>query len=87
MDVAADVRVVGVQLEIGTIGEPIGIVKSRGSAPLPEHDFPQSRMEIGIDGIENGLCEGVGAFQMVIMQIGVFVINNLPDRLDEIRGF
>ena len=83
MDVVADVGIVGVQSAVRAVAEPVGVVVIAGLV-LPEDDFPQGRMEIGVDGIEDGLSRGVRGRQTFVMRILIFMKNVLCDRPEEI---
>src|SRR5215467_14700053 len=86
VDVVADIGIVGIQSAVGAVAKPIRIVKISGLV-LAEDDFPQSGMEVGIDGVQDWLLRCVGGRKALVMGVLVLMENDMGDRSKEIRCF
>src|SRR5436309_6924861 len=86
MDIIADVGIISIEGAVGrSVGKPVGVVIVSGLV-LSKLDLPESGMEIGVNGIERRLGGRIGAGEALVMKVLVFVIDDLGDRLEEIRS-
>ena len=84
MHVVADVGAIGVDSDIWPITEPVWIIVIPGLV-LSKNDFPQSSMKVGVNSIEGRLGGRVGGREALVVEVLVFVKDDLGDGFEEIR--
>jgi hypothetical protein len=85
MHIAPSIRRVQVQLAVGAVCEPVGVIPFFRLRVLAKANLELGGMKITKDRVDDGLLiDGVPIIQVVVMVVKILMIDHLPRRLYEV---